>query len=217
MGRYACFNVLDGGALATGLQSQFNYSDFNRGILKEGYIGELAGFTCHQVQNTAVSKLASGAIGTPLVNDTVVSGDTTISMDGFTSGITIYKGAVFTIAGVGAVNPATRRGTGLSQGFVVTADTVATGGAAVIPIAPTIIYDGSPLTNVTALPADDAPVTFSASHTINIGYHPEAFTLAMIKLDSPEGAGAKARTVVDKDHPGARRTPGEDHSVQRDH
>jgi hypothetical protein len=201
--RYACLNVLDGGALASGLQGQFNYSDFNREILKEGYIGEMAGFGMHQVQNTVESVLTdepTGDIGSPVVGVDTPSGQTFISMTGFTAGITIFAGAVLTVAGVGAVNPITRTKTGQLAQFVVTADTVVDGGgAADIPVSPAPVLAGTPYDNVTALPLAGAPVIFEASHTINLAYHPEAFTLAMIKLWEPNDSGAYAKTMVDSD------------------
>jgi len=198
--RYACFNVVDGGALAAGLQGQFNYQNFNKEILDKGVIGRMCDFDMYQVQNTTDVQTADGAIGTPLVNGAVASGATTITMDGFTAGITIFEGAIFTIAGVGAVNQITRNKTGLIQQFVVTADTLVDGGGnAVLPIAPTIVFDGGPYVNVTALPVDNAAVVFEASHTINLAYHPEAFTRAMIKLYEPNDSGAYAKTMVDSD------------------
>jgi hypothetical protein len=198
--RYLCMNVVDGGALADGLQTQFNTQEFNREILDKGVMGRMCEFDIYQVQNTTDVTTADGAIGTPLVNGAVASGATTITMDGFTPNITIFEGAIFTMAGVGAVNMLTRLKTGLIQQFVVTADTLVDGaGNAVIPISPAIVFDGGPYVNVTALPADNAAVVFEASHTINLAYHPEAFTLAMIKLHEPNDSGAYVRTMSDSD------------------
>jgi hypothetical protein len=73
------------------------------------------------------------------------------------------------------------------------------GGAADIPVSPAPVLAGTPYDNVTALPLAGAPVIFEASHTINLAYHPEAFTLAMIKLWEPNDSGAYAKTMVDSD------------------
>jgi len=204
--RYFLFNVLDGGAVSAGLQGQYNYQEFNKEILDEGVIGRMAGFDMYQVQNTVTSVRSSipdgTTIGTPVVATTSVSGDSSIAMSGFTVSTTaiLKKGAIFTVSGVGAVNPITRVRTGLIQQFVVTADVDSdSSGDAVVPIAPTIIFDSTdPYTNVTALPTSGATVTVNGSHTVNIAYHPEAFTLAMIKLGEYNDSGAYMKTMVDK-------------------
>ena len=68
-------------------------------------------------------------------------------------------------------------------------------GNVIIPISPTITLTG-PYQSVTALPEDNAALTIVDTHTINVAYHREAFTLAMVRL--PEGVnGAYQKSVVD--------------------
>lgn len=202
--RYLMLSVNDGAAVTDGLSAQLNYQKFNQEVLDKGVIGYLAGFDMFEVQNNITSvrsSIADGTgLGTPVVSVTSVSGATTISMSGFTPSTTgiLKQGAVFSIAGVGAVNPIDRQATGRPMNFVVTADVNSdVSGNAIVPIAPTILFDGGPYVNVTALPLAGAAVTVQGSHTVNIAYHPEAFTLAMIKLPEFNESGAFVKTMVD--------------------
>ena len=201
MDRMCLMNVSDGASVQDGLSDKFNYQQFNERILDSAQMGRLANFDFYQAQNVAGQITASGTVtsGTVTLSASSVSGDTTLSMTGLTASITIYDGAVFEVARVGSVNPLSRVPTGQIMNFVVVGDTVVSGGGtATFTIAPQIIYDGGPYTNVTALPASGATVTFQASHNINVAYHPEAFTLAMIEL--PTGSnGCYQKTFTDKD------------------
>jgi hypothetical protein len=202
--RYLMFSVNDGGAVSDGLSTQFNYAKFNQEVLDQGVIGNMAGFDMYEVQNNITSIRSSipdgTGIGTPVVATTSVSGATSIAISGLTPSTTAIfkKGAVFSIAGVGAVNPVDRNPTGQVMNFVVTADANSSaGGLATIFIAPTIIFDGGPYVNVTALPVAGAALTVQGSHTLNVAYHPEAFTMAMIKLPEFTESGAYMKTMVD--------------------
>lgn len=207
--RYALFDVLDGGAVAAGLQSYFNYEAFNKEILDEGVIANMCGFDMFQVQNSVTSVRSSipdgTGLGTPVVAANSANGDTTISMSGFTPSVNgiLQPGAIFTIAGVGAVNPITRSRTGLIQQFAVlnTVNSDSSGNATVtfVPFenGGLTFASGNPYNNVTALPLAGAAVTVNGSHAVNIAYHPEAFTLAMIKLPEWNDSGAYMKTMVD--------------------
>lgn len=199
--RMGLFNVADGAAIQEGLSTQFNYSAMNERILDTAKLGRLANIDMYQAQNVAAQVTASGAItaGTVTLSASAVSGATTLAMTGLTASITIYKGAVFQIAGVGSINPESRVPTGQIMNFVVSADTVVSGGGTVtLPIQPSIVYDGGPYVNVTSLPASGAVVTFQASHNLNIVYHPEAFTLAMMQLPTNNN-GCYQKVFTDKD------------------
>ncbi len=199
--RLCMTNPSDGGSVLEGLSTQFNYQAFNQNILDTSKMGRLANFDFYQAQNVAGQITASGAVtaGTVTLSASAVTGATTLAMTGLTASITIYDGAVFQIAGVGSVNPLSRVPTGQVMNFVVVGDTVVSGGGtATFTIQPQIIYDGGPYTNVTALPASGAVVTFQASHNLNIAYHPETFTLAMIQLPTGNN-GAYQKTFTDKE------------------
>jgi hypothetical protein len=113
----------------------------------------------------------------------------------------VTAGEVFTIAGVNAVNPETGADTGSLQQFVVTAAATASGSAvAALAISPAIISSGATKT-VTAVPADNAAVTFvggaSTTFPVNMAFHRDAFTLATADLILPTGVDFAARETYD--------------------
>lgn len=188
--RYMLIKTDDAQAVQSALYNTFN-ENFNKEIILDGSMGNLAGFDVYDVQNPIrPASLVGASFGTPAINGPGQSGST-LSIDGLTSGITIKKGALFTIAGVNSVNPTGRQDTGQLAQFVVTADTTAVSTAiAALPVSVNdsgIVISG-PYQNVTALPADNALLTFQAQHTKNVFYHREAFALVTIKL--PESRGA---------------------------
>lgn len=197
--RYLMMSPNDGAALQSALYNTFNTS-FNTDIILKGTMGELAGFQCYQVQNvTRPILLTGGVIGTPLVNGAAQSG-ATLNVDGLTAAITVKAGAKFTIANVFAVNQLDLNPLTNLQEFVVTADTVVSGGGtAALPIAPAIVLTG-PYQNVSVGPADNAAMTFiTTQHTMNLAYYSEAFSLAMIRLPDEQNNGTWRKTMVDSD------------------
>lgn len=103
-------------------------------------------------------------------------------------GGTITKGSKITLPGVFNVNPQSRVSTGVLAQFTVTADVAAA--ATVIPIAPAIVTSGA-FQNVSASPTSGAPFTIfgtvSSSYQANVGFHKDAFTLAMVPMWAPPG------------------------------
>ena len=101
---------------------------------------------------------------------------------------TITRGSVITLPGVFAVNPQSRVSTGVLAQFVVTADVAAA--ATVLPISPAIVTSGA-FQNVTASPTNTAPFvifgTASGAYQANVGFHKDAFTLAMVPMWAPPG------------------------------
>lgn len=101
---------------------------------------------------------------------------------------TITRGTTITFPGCFAVNPQSRVSTGVLAQFVVTADVLA--GATSIPISPAIVTSGA-FQNVTASPTTGAPFTLfgtaSGAYQANIGFHKDAFTLAMVPMWAPPG------------------------------
>jgi hypothetical protein len=187
--RYLLLKSFDAGTLRSALYNTFN-EKFNTEIIMRGSMGNLSGFDCYSVQNAIRPVASSGAVGTPAINGAGQSGNTLV-LDGFTPGVTLYQGALFSIAGVNMVNPASREDTGKLAQFVVAADAQADGsGNMTLTLNPGnngLVLTG-PYQSVTALPADNALVTFQATHTKNVFYHREALAFCSIKL--PESRGA---------------------------
>jgi hypothetical protein len=121
-----------------------------------------------------------------------------------TTGEIAHIGEVFTVAGVYSVNPESFQSTGRLQQFVVTADATASSSEITLSISPSIYATTTSAgkQTVTALPADDAAVTFydttaSATRPQNLLYHKDAFTLVSADLVLPEGVDFRARQVHD--------------------
>ena len=113
------------------------------------------------------------------------------------AGGTLAAGTVITLPGVFAVNPQSRVSTGVLADFVVTADAVAT--ATSISISPAIVTSG-PYQNVTASPTTGQPYVIkgaaSTSYGCNVGFHEDAFTLAMVPMATPpDGTGARVEQI----------------------
>ena len=140
------------------------------------------------------------------VTGTTATGATTIALDyaGDPDGATLTEGEVFTIASVFDVNAETKATlTNLKQ-FVVRTTTTATSSQwLTLPIAPTIYGPTSNgLQNVSALPADNAVVTFygTTSATVypqNLIFHRDAFTFATADLKMPLNQQMASRKVMD--------------------
>lgn len=133
----------------------------------------------------------------------ITNGMATLGVDGVTSGATITKGTVFTIAGVNAVNPITKADLGYLQQFVVTADvTEVSGNSVTMAISPSIYYTANSLQNVTAAPVDETgalvfvgPV--STGYVQNLAYHKSAYRMASVPLFLPKGVDEAAQSTSD--------------------
>ncbi len=113
------------------------------------------------------------------------------------AGGTLAAGTVITLPGAYAVNPQTRVSTGVLADFVVTADAVAT--ATSISISPAIVTSGA-YQNVTASPTTGQPYVIkgaaSTAYNCNVGFHEDAFTLAMVPMATPpDGTGARVEQI----------------------
>ena len=180
---------------------------------KMGYKGKVANYETYESQNLPKHTVGDHG-GTPLVAGTVTNGDT-VAFDGGTASTTgfLKAGDVITFAGVFGVNPQNYTTTGLLQEFVVLEDVDTDGaGAGSIKISPSL-NDGTATTtnaagdtislkayqNVTALPADNAPITvLGAANTTyeqNYLFHRDAIALAMIDLELPQSAVVKSRAA----------------------
>jgi hypothetical protein len=164
------------------VSSQYQSGEMGRGV---------AGFNWDMDQNISTHTWGQRG-GTPLVNGAAQTGASLIT-DGWTAAVAnrVKKNDVFTIAGVFSVNPVSKQSTGVLQQFRVTADTDSTvGGAATIPIEPSIITSGAKQT-VSGSPADNAALTFlsaaSAVTAQNIVGHKSAIALAFAPLPKPDG------------------------------
>lgn len=175
-------------------------TDVAKTALEKAKLPLIGGIDMYSVQNVQTQTVGTKA-GSPLVNGAgqAVTYDGTnvqnLITDGWTAGSAVLKqGDVFTLAGVFAVNPVSRGSLVMPylQQFVANADVTADGsGNATISISPAIITTGAYQT-VSAVPADNAVITVngtaSTAYTQSMVFHKNAFTLAMVPMEEPEGA-----------------------------
>lgn len=199
--RFMCINPAAEASTVNALTGLFQSAEKIKQQYERGRMGIALGFEFGMDQNVANHTNGTFA-GTVLVDDTVVSGDTTIGLDAFTAAAPVLnKGDIFTIADVNAVNPETGLDTGSLQQFVVTAQiTGASNEITAVSVSPAFIDSGAKKT-ITALPADDAAVTFAGAESItyplNIAHHRDAFVLGTADLLLPNGIDLAARESYD--------------------
>jgi len=199
--RYATVNPAANAALVEGMKGLFNpvstiSKQFKSGLMGEGILGydELA-------MSQSIKQFTTGSrSGTITVNGTVsTQGQSTITLNG-TTGHTLKKGDVFTIANVYSVNPQTRESTGSLQQFVVTEDITAAASAFTnVKISPAIYTSSVALATVDSFPQNGAAVTFlggaSSQYPQNLVYHRDAIAFATADLLLPQGVDMASRQV----------------------
>jgi len=158
-----------------------------------GLMVDSLGLSYAMDQNVAVH--TNGAATATNINGAGQTGSA-ITVVGVAGG-TLAAGTVITLPGAFAVNPQSRVSTGVLADFVVTADVAAA--ATSIPISPAIVTSG-PYQNVTASPTTGQPYVIkgaaSTSYGCNVGFHEDAFTLAMVPMATPpDGTGARVEQI----------------------
>lgn len=189
-----------------GLKGLFQDGDkiadqYRNGIMANSSIGLKWG-----IDQNVINLTMGTRSGTTLITDPsalLVSGATQVTVDGFAGATdTVKQGEVFTIGSVYAVNAETKATQTFLQQFVVTADATAASNKATLSISPTIYTSGA-LQNVSALPIDNAAVTFFGTTSTNVYpqnliFHRDAFTFATADLPMPRNPGMfAAREVMD--------------------
>lgn len=172
-------------AAITGFSGLFNSGDKISKQFGSGMMVDSLGLSYAMDQNVDTHVNGTQAVAGTNVNGAGQTG-ASVTVAALTG--TITKGTKITLPGVYAVNPQSRVSTGVLAQFTVTADLAAT--ATSIPISPAIVTSGA-FQNVTASPTTGAPFTIfgtaSGSYQANIGFHKDAFTLAMVPMWAPPG------------------------------
>lgn len=170
---------------------------------EDGMMGRADGFDWYQ--NELITTHTNGTDTDPAAVDdaSFTEGSSTLTIDALGAGTdTVTKGTVFTIAGVNRVHPITKDDTGELMQFVVTADFTASSGGGDLSISPAIYAGSGGLQNVSALPADDAVVTFqtgsaSTGYAQSLAFHKSAFKMVSVPLVKPNGVDLVASETVD--------------------
>jgi hypothetical protein len=191
----ALLNTTDSVNLVDALKGLFQDSKEVATQYRDGKMGRGAGFDFSESTHLSTQLRGSGN-GGYLVNDTVASGDSVVTVDTGTG--TIKKGEVITFAGVNSVHAETKADSGVPQQFVVMADYA--GGAGDISVSPAFVSSGA-TQNVSALPADNAAIAIAGTASTNYGqsllFHPDAFAFATADLVMPSGVDFARREVLD--------------------
>lgn len=202
--RYACVDPAANAALVNGLSGLFNAQNNIAENYRSGMIASnTLGFREIAMTQSVNTHTTGTFAGTTLVDDTVAEGDSTINIDGFTAAApAIAAGDVFTIAGVFAVNPETKQSTGSLQQFVVLTAATGASNQVDLTVSPSFYAGSGGLQNISALPADNAAVTFlgteATTYPQNLAFDRDAFILATTDLEMPDGSvDFAARAVQD--------------------
>lgn len=184
-------------AVVQGMAGMFNAQDSLSKQFRGGVMVPSLGLTYGMDQNVATHTNGTQAVAGTNING---AGQTGSSVTVVATGGTITRGTKITLPGVFAVNPQSRQSTGTLAQFTVTADLAA--GVTSIPISPAIVTTGA-FQNVSASPTTGAPFvifgTASGSYTASVGFHKDAFTLAMVPMWMPEsGSGVRCSQVSDE-------------------
>lgn len=183
----------------------FQSSDKIKEQYEQGLVGIADGFTW--LENELLYNQTNGTDVTGIAVESSVlvpaTGATQLGVDGVAGGATFTKGMVFTIDNVYAVHPITKVTQPFLQQFTVTANVTEAGGNTVtLSISPAIYSSASgSLQNVSALPADEAALTFvgaaSGTYTQNLAFHKNAFRMVSVPLIMPLKAEVAAQETVD--------------------
>lgn len=164
-----------------------------------GYMGSANGADWYRSEHLPVftnGTATDGVIGADgysplgLINGAVADGATTIVLDDIGTDGTIKAGTIIKIDGVSNINQWTRVSTGQARTFAVASDSTSVAGAVTLTLTEAIKDDTTTLQNVTALPADNAVVSFlgeaSASYLQGIGFYKDFAGFAMVDLVKPD-------------------------------
>lgn len=200
--RYVGIDPVTNAALVDGLKGLFNPqgsqgSQYRDGVVQNGQLGYREMFVT-QSTPTLITGSRNTAYTTAVAATTTL-GQATLPV--ITGAGTISRGEVFTISGVYAVNPETKKSTGQLLQFTVTTDYA--GGAGTLDIQPALYKSGPRQNFYNAggdLPNSTALVfagSASTSYPVSIAYHRDAFAMATADLVLPEGVDQAAREEQD--------------------
>src|SRR5512143_270312 len=192
-------------AMVKALSALFQDSSQIAEQYREGMLGRTSGFDWYE--NESIYSHTNGSqtmsSGPALDTDTVASGDTDVNLTGLGATKTVKAGTVFTVAGVYAVHPETKRAYSSLQQFVVTEDVSSDSSQnATVKFSPAMIFDTTdPLQNISASPTTTAAVTFvgaaSTSYAQDLAFHRDFATFVSADLEMPEGVHFAAREQFD--------------------
>ncbi len=207
--RYFYINPTQARKFGNGMVAIFNPTGALSNQYTSGKIAPVGGFDVREanyITNHVTGSRTSTGSNILTDNATPQVGNI-IHMDTWTTGTTLLKGDVFTVAGVYAVNPVTGLSTGQLRQFVVTADATAASNEGDVYVSPAVVVSGA-FKNVTGATADitgipnDAIVTVmtgtaSTAYGQNLAWWKDAIGLVTVPIAPLEGV-AKSVTKTYK-------------------
>ena len=206
--RKVFMNPFDHLSVTENLAGRAYMGDLSKGAYERSQVPDIAGFRTFRTDNVA-NLAAVGTVASTQVNGAgqtltveAMTGDLpkdnrrmTLTVEG-ANVANIKAGDTFTIAGVNAVHQIDKSDTGQPMTFRVLATA---GSGTSLTITPAIIATG-PYQNVTAAPANDAPLTFlnTATKPVNAFWAQGAVALDYGRLTFPTDEGAKVMTATTK-------------------
>lgn len=194
--------------IANAVTSFFNPGQQISDAYRKGRMGNAANFEFYKDQNVYMHTIGTSAGSTPLANNAAEQTGSSIITDGWAVSTQVLNaGDIITFAGVYGVNPQSYQSTGELQQFVVTTNVTSSGGgAATIPIYPSIVTSGA-FQNCTAGVANNAAILIwgAAAGTYDgvvtpqgLAFHPDAFTCVSADLPIPKGVDMAGRKKDDQ-------------------
>lgn len=188
-------------SIVNGTKSLFQDSTQIKEAFREGFISRNA--MADWYENERVYAHTNGSSdNTGTVNDTVASGDTTVTLASMGISKTITAGSIITFAGCYDVHPETKAAYSHLKQFVITEDTTTDGGeAATVTVSPAIIFAAGATQNCSAVPTNGGAALISGSastsYVQNLMYHKDAFTFVTADLPIMDDAAKCVRRMKD--------------------
>ncbi len=207
--RFMCMESLGMNNVVHAGRAIFNPSGEISKQYDTGLVGHAHGFSFYETEmipSHTQGTYADTDAGIVNTSSGITSGTATIAITSMTSGATLTKGQVFTVADVYAVNPETKARYAHLQQFVVTANITASTTNVTPAVSPTPITSGAKQNvELVSIGASKAVLTetvggsgtLSTVYPQHMAFHRDAFTLVTADLELPKGADMAAREVYD--------------------
>jgi len=184
--RFVQMSSITMSSIVNGTKSLFQDSTQIKEAFREGFISRNAMATWYE--NERVYSHTNGSSdNTGTVNDTVASGDTTVTLASMGASKTITKGSIITFAGCYDVHPETKVAYSHLKQFVITADATTDGSEAVtVSVSPAINYASGATQNCSAVPTNGGAALISGAastaYSQSIMYHKDFATFVTADL-----------------------------------
>lgn len=205
-GRNAQFDSVTMATIANGRSAVFNPQTDTSKAFREGTYGRIAQTDVYENERTYIHTLGSDVTGTTDSTSLITDGGTTIDMHTTVATSAQTVGSVFTVAGVYACHPETKKSLGYLAQFVITAVNSPSTNQTTISPAATLTgakqnvckSDG---TQLATTDFNSQTVTFvgaaSTSYRQNLMYHKEAFSFVTADLPLMAESESCVRRVQD--------------------